>query len=512
MKRLIAFLLFVFILNIENNFSQCGALGIELKSQKDVDEFPINYPGCHRILGDLLIENTDITNLDSLYVIDTIDYYMSLTNNFQLENIRGLRNLKYVQDFYLVNDTSLHSLQGLENLQHVSNSLGIINLSKIINLQGLDSMKYCRQFSIGFCENLYNLSGIDNVENISSIQIFSNNNLYNLDGLSQKFTYLDNFYIIKNPKLKQLTNLENLNFIWILSIEENQILDNLNGLDSVTEFAYLQISQNPSLESISALQKVNRIRVQTSLIDNAKLTNIDALSKTDMMSMDSLVIVANPLLDVCAIESICNYLADTSNAARISGNGAHCINRDIVEMECLLLPLELLDFNVKKSDKSALLEWTTANEKNHKSTIVERRTESLQWNKLLGTIQSQKQNNAIKKYSFEDLNPETGINYYRLKFIDQNGSYSYSPIKQINLIDTKSKLEISHINNWITIQSNSNSLSKITLYDQFGRAVITMNANQKLNQININELQSGIYILNILLPNGEFENVKIFRE
>ena len=512
MKRLIAFLLFVFILNIENNFSQCGALGIELKSQKDVDEFPINYPGCHRILGDLLIENTDITNLDSLYVIDTIDYYLSLTNNYQLENIRGLRNLKYVQDFYLVNDTSLHSLQGLENLQHVSNSLGILNLNKIINLQGLDSMKYCRQFSIGFCENLYNLSGIDNVENISSIQIFSNNNLYNLDGLSQKFTYLDNFYIIKNPKLKQLTNLENLNFIWILSIEENQILDNLNGLDSVTEFAYLQISQNPSLESISALQKVNRIRVQTSLIDNAKLTNIDALSKTDMMSMDSLVIVANPLLDVCAIESICNYLADTSNAARISGNGAHCINRDIVEMECLLLPLELLDFNVKKSDKSALLEWTTANEKNHKSTIVERRTESFQWNKLLGTIQSQNQNNGIKKYSFEDLNPETGINYYRLKFIDQNGSYSYSQIKQINLNETNSKLEISHINNWITIQSNLNSLSKIILYDQFGRAVITMNANQKLNQININELQSGNYILNIVHTNGEFENVKIFRE
>ena len=49
MKRLIAFLLFVFILNIENNFSQCGAMGIELKSQKDVDEFPINYPGCYNI-------------------------------------------------------------------------------------------------------------------------------------------------------------------------------------------------------------------------------------------------------------------------------------------------------------------------------------------------------------------------------------------------------------------------------------------------------------------------------
>ena len=512
MKRLIAYVLFVFILNIENNFSQCGALGIELKSQQEVDDFPKNYPGCHRILGSLYIENTDISNLDSLYVIDTIDNYFSLSNNYQLENIRGLRNLKYVHDVSLDCDTLLNSLQGLENLINVTNSFTIFNLAKITNLQSLSNLKSCRQFAIADCRNLVSLLGLNNLTLVNTIYIHSNSNLYDLDGLSQQIAYLDHLVINNNLKIRSLPNLSDLDFIWNLNIEDNQNLLNLNGLDSVTELGYLSINRNPSLVSISALQKVNRIREQTFLIDNAQLQTIDALSKANMMTMDSLVIVANPILDVCAIESICNYLADTTNAARISGNGTNCLNRDQVEMECLLLPLELLDFTVKKSNKTTLLEWTTANEKNHKSTIVERRTESLQWNKLLGTIQSQKQNNAIKKYSFEDHNPETGINYYRLKFINQNGSYSYSPIKQINLIDTKSKLEISHINNWITIQSNLNSLSKITLYDQFGRTVISMNANQKLNQININELQFGIYILNIVLTNGEFENVKIVRE
>ena len=499
MKRLIAFLLFVFILNIENNFSQCGALGIELKSQKDVDEFPINYPGCHRILGDLLIENTDITNLDSLYVIDTIDYYLSLTNNFQLENIRGLRNLKYVQDFYLVNDTSLISLQGLENLQHVSNSLGIINLSKIINLQGLDSMKYCRQFSIGFCENLYNLSGIDNVENISSIQIFSNNNLYNLEGLSQKFTYLDNFYIIKNPKLKQLTNLENLNFIWILSIEENQILDNLNGLDSVTEFAYLQISQNPSLESISALQKVNRIRVQTSLIDNAKLTNIDALSKTDMMSMDSLVIVANPILDVCAIESICAYLADTTHAARILGNGTFCDNRDQVEMECLLLPLELISFEAIENTgtNSVTLRWTTAHEKNIKSIEIEHRTNSKAWHKLSGKIELAKSPNSQNNYQFKHNSPEKTKNYYRLKINEQSGAFSYSGLKIIDFTSKKSNISCTINNGQILINSSQDEPSYLDIHDIYGRRVFFQEILNKACEIDLSPLKSGFYILNV---------------
>lgn len=87
MKRLIAYVVFVFILNIENNFSQCGALRLSIEISKRLSMNFNKLSVCHRILGDLLIENTDITNLDSLYVIDTIDYYLSLTNNPQLESI-----------------------------------------------------------------------------------------------------------------------------------------------------------------------------------------------------------------------------------------------------------------------------------------------------------------------------------------------------------------------------------------------------------------------------------------
>jgi hypothetical protein len=499
MKRLIAYVLFVFILNIENNFSQCGALGIELKSQKDVDEFPINYPGCHRILGDLLIENTDITNLDSLYVIDTIDYYLSLTNNYQLENIRGLRNLKYVQDFYLVNDTSLKSLQGLENLENASNSLGLNSLNKITNLQGLDNLKRCRQFSVSNCNNLTTLSGIGSMSIVNTIHILSNGILLNLDGLSPQLTYLDHLYLINNSQLKSLTNLENLDAVWILDIEGNQNLVNLNGLDSITLIGYLHIKKNSILESISALHQVNEIRVRTSLIDNPKLSNIDALSKANMMTMDSLVIVANPMLDVCAIESICVYLADSTNPARIFDNGTFCLTRDQIEMECLLLPLELITFEATEyAEKNAVsLTWTTAHEKNIKSIEIEHRTNSKSWHTLSGKINLAKSQNSQSNYQFNHYNPEKTKNYYRLKINEQSGAFSYSGLKIIDFTSKKSNISCTINNDQILINSSQDEPSYLDIHDIYGRRVFSQELHKKSCEIDLNQFDSGLYILNI---------------
>ncbi len=499
MKRLIAYVLFVFILNIENNFSQCGALGIELKSQKDVDEFPINYPGCHRILGDLLIENTDITNLDSLYVIDTIDYYLSLTNNYQLENIRGLHNLKYVQDFYLVNDTSLKSLQGLENLENASNGIGINGLSKLTNLQGLNNLKICRQFFVGYCTNLINLSGLDSMSLVSTVLIFSNDNLDTLLGLSQQINYLDHFAIRNNPKIRSLTNMNNLDFIWNMSIEQNQNLINLNGLDSVTELGFLSINRNPSLESITTLQKVNRIIKQTTLTDNPKLSNIDALSKANMMTMDSLVIVANPTLDICAIESICNYLADSTNPARIFDNGTFCLTRDQIEMECLLLPLELITFEATEyAEKNAvLLTWTTAHEKNIKSIEIEHRTNSKAWHTLCGKIELAKSQNSQNNYQFNHYNPEKTKNYYRLKINEQSGAFSYSGLKIIDFTSKKSNISCTINNDQILINSSQDEPSYLDIHDIYGRRVFSQELYKKSCEIDLNQFDSGLYILNI---------------
>lgn len=60
-----------------HGFSQsCLPEGITFNTQEQIDSFQVNYPGCTEIEGGVLIEGTDIENLDGLEVITSIGGYL----------------------------------------------------------------------------------------------------------------------------------------------------------------------------------------------------------------------------------------------------------------------------------------------------------------------------------------------------------------------------------------------------------------------------------------------------
>ena len=73
-----ALLIFVLLLtNIAaNSQSPCLPEGITFTTQEQIDNFQANYPGCTEIMGTVLIEGNNITNLDGLEVITTIAGYL----------------------------------------------------------------------------------------------------------------------------------------------------------------------------------------------------------------------------------------------------------------------------------------------------------------------------------------------------------------------------------------------------------------------------------------------------
>ena len=89
-----------------------------------------------------------------------------------------------------------------------------------------------------------------------------------------------------------------------------------------------------------------------------------------------------------------------------------------------VLPLDFLSFNAKLTDgisKQVKLSWSTANEVNTKSFAIERKTSA-----GFATIGSIASNNTAgtSNYSFTDIAPATGVNYYRIKQIDKDGKSS----------------------------------------------------------------------------------------
>lgn len=97
-----------------------------------------------------------------------------------------------------------------------------------------------------------------------------------------------------------------------------------------------------------------------------------------------------------------------------------------------VLPIELLYFNgERKYCSQNMLIWSTATETNNDHFEIERSSDAINFKKIKeipGSINSLE----TKKYVYTDSNPESGINYYRLKQVDLDGTYKYAPIVDLD--------------------------------------------------------------------------------
>lgn len=166
-----------------------------------------------------------------------------------------------------------------------------------------------------------------------------------------------------------------------------------------------------------------------------------------------------------------------------------------------LLPIEQGPFMAKKSSNNSVrLDWITFSEINNNYFTVERSNDSLNFIEI-GEIKSKGNSNSIANYSFVDYSPIDGINYYRLKQTDFNGSYSYYSIIAINTKSTEIHLFPSIINSQtpltIAIPENKSNY-KIDIYNTEGLLVYQTSLEKETDEQKLElQLTSGIYYAKI---------------
>jgi len=107
----------------------------------------------------------------------------------------------------------------------------------------------------------------------------------------------------------------------------------------------------------------------------------------------------------------------------------------------LVLPIDLISFSAYQDNKQAELYWITANEINNEYIEIERSKDGENFTQI-GVVNGNGTSQDIQHYRFSDSFPFTGINYYRLKQVDNNGKSEYSKVirlnfKEANQIDAK---------------------------------------------------------------------------
>jgi hypothetical protein len=95
------------------------------------------------------------------------------------------------------------------------------------------------------------------------------------------------------------------------------------------------------------------------------------------------------------------------------------------------LPVELTSFNANALGKDVKLNWSTSTEVNSYQFVVEK-SENNGWN-AIGSVNAAGNSNSPKVYSFTDNNLQPGKYQYRLKMIDNDGSYEYSSSVEVDI-------------------------------------------------------------------------------
>lgn len=176
-----------------------------------------------------------------------------------------------------------------------------------------------------------------------------------------------------------------------------------------------------------------------------------------------------------------------------------------------VLPVTLISFDALKEGNTARLSWTTSVEQNTKEFIVERSNYlQSQWD-AIGTVAAAGNSTSARTYKLADTKVMNGYNYYRLRTIDTDGTYSLSNVVRLEFKDVHN---INVFPNPVADVLNVSGAAgcQLILTDLSGKVIIRENTMGNIAKLQLQGLAGGIYLLKVAGSDGTGETIKIVKK
>ena len=167
--------------------------------------------------------------------------------------------------------------------------------------------------------------------------------------------------------------------------------------------------------------------------------------------------------------------------------------------------------------KYAVLNWTDSGLNANVYYEIERSTVSTDFKKI-GSVSVNATPQITNDYTFKDLDPVNGTNFYRIKLVANDGTIGYSQVVKVNFNLKKVEIFPNPAHKQIFIRNNKNFSNgknlNIRLLDFEGKVLYKRNAiTTGVDMIKVDippAVSNGMYLLMITNSNGEQQGEKIY--
>jgi hypothetical protein len=185
------------------------------------------------------------------------------------------------------------------------------------------------------------------------------------------------------------------------------------------------------------------------------------------------------------------------------------------------LPIELTVFDGENHGDRNLLFWTTASELNNDYFTLERSADGIAFSEVT-RVAGSGTTSQVHHYECYDFFPINGMNYYRLRQTDVNGSVSYSGVVVLENKYGTAAVENIHPNPTtdelnFDIVSTEKGPALVEVMDISGRVVMTyteqVSEGRNSVRVDLSQLSEGVYMLKVSMACCNFTSVnKIVRD
>lgn len=282
-----------------------------------------------------------------------------------------------------------------------------------------------------------------------------------------------------------------------------------NGLGSYRELVATSLPSTPKGILGSTISSITSLLKNTFISSIVTFPNIDTTNYIAMTQID--------------FNNVNTFTVRTGVVGRIGSSTTRQFSFYFKGFNTMnfILPVKLIDFKANSTESSNVISWKTTSEENASKFEVYKSLDGINYT-IVDEVKAVGFSQTVQSYSLVDSDKSESNTYYRLKLIDNDGTFCWSNtivIASASISNTTVQSVYpnpSKGNLNVTLSNDSENSFKVEITDMFGKVYRTVNSEDISNEsqisFDLSDLSNGIYFVKVTVENCESNITKFIKD